>query len=164
MHLAACPVRTQSFAPVALYRVSLPFAERLDPLQGRRGFVLSRALSDRRVWVNSRLLAWVLLPDGWQGLVQSGALDSPDIRLNRVREAGERAWAQLGGQGGLWAFGGHLTQLAGVNTPREAGRELVLAPVRCGLARRIADYPFWDAVWLDAPTTLPAHTSSASTT
>lgn len=163
MRIATCPARTQASAPVALYRASLPFAERLDPLQGRRGFVLSRALSDRRVWVNSRLLAWVLLPDGWQGIVQTGALDSPDIRLNRVREAGERAWTQLGGQGGLWAFGGRMVALADSLAPRDAARELVMAPLRSGLASRVGDYPFWDAVWLDPTPALRAGPSSAST-
>lgn len=137
-------------APQALYRASLPFAQRLEPLQGRIGFALSSTLSDRRVWVNSRLLAWVLLPDGWQGLLQPGPLENPQLRLERAREAGTRAWVRMGGEGPLWAFGGHLLPLAGTLEAREVARDLVGAPMRAGLASRIGDYPFWDAVWLDA--------------
>lgn len=141
-----------TLAPAAppLYRASLPFARRLEPLQGRSGVALSAALCDRRVWVNTRLLAWVLLPDGWQGLVQAGALDSPHLRLERAREAGGRAWTDLGGQGCLWAFGGRLFPLAESIAPLDAARDLVMSPIRAGLAQRVGDYPFWDAVWLDA--------------
>jgi putative transposase len=147
----------------SLYRASLPFARRLQPLQGRSAAALSAALSDRRVWVNTRLLAWVLLPDGWLGLVQASALDSPHLRLERAREAGQRAWVRLGGEGSLWAAGGLLSALAGPVTPLEVARDLVMAPIRAGLAQRVGDYPFWDAVWLDAASERVG-ASSATTT
>lgn len=160
---AAAAAATAPTAP-SLYRASLPFAQRLQPLQGRSGVVLSAALSDRRVWVNTHLLAWVLLPDGWQGLVRASTLDSPHLRLERAREAGERAWLRLGGQGSLWASGGRLSTLAGSETPLEVARDLVMAPIRTGLAQRVGDYPFWDAVWLDAAPQSGDGSSPATTT
>ena len=36
---------------------------------------MARALVDRRLWTSSRLLAWVLMPDHWHGLVELGAHD-----------------------------------------------------------------------------------------
>lgn len=148
----ACATDTTSAAPPALlYRASLAFAQRLEPFRDGSGFALSSALSDRRVWVNCRLLAWALLPDGWQGLVQAGALESPELRLKRVREAGERAWAALGRAGSPWAAGGSILPAEATRDPRALARELVAGPVRAGLATRLGDYPFWDATWLDDP-------------
>lgn len=148
----------------ALYRASLPFAQRLQPLQGGVGVALSSALSDRRVWANSRLLAWVLLPDGWQGLVQAGPLENPDLRLACARDAGTRTWFRLGGEGPLWAYGAHVSSMGGNAQPREAARELVGAPVRAGLVRRLGDYPFWDAVWLGTSAGVAAPRSPETTT
>lgn len=155
--------RTAATTP-ALFRASLPFAQRLQPLHGRVGVALSSALSDRRVWVNSRLLAWVLLPDGWQGLVQAGPLENPELRLACARDAGTRTWARLGEEGPLWAFGARMSSLEGCTQPREAARELVGAPVRAGLVQRLGDYPFWDAVWLGAPAGAVAPPSPETTT
>jgi len=33
---------------------------------------------------------------------------------------------------------------------RAVARYVIANPVRAGLAERVGDYPFWDAVWLDS--------------
>ncbi|WP_079248032.1 transposase [Lysobacter antibioticus] len=41
---------------------------------------MAEALLDRRLWPRSRLLAWVLMPDHWHGLIELGAWETlPDL-------------------------------------------------------------------------------------
>lgn len=138
------------------HRLGLPFAERLAPLDGRAGFALAKSFSDPRLWVHSRLLAWVLLPDGIRALVEAGGLDSLEIRVQRAREAMNRVWTGLGNPLPLWAAGHSAQPLAAGEDPLAAARGLVATPVRAGLATRPGDYPVWDAIWIERPQRPPA--------
>lgn len=142
--------------PARCHRVGLPFASTLVPLDGRAGFALARSFSDPRRWVHSRLLAWVLLPDGIRALVEAGGLDSLDFRLQRAREAGNRVWAELDNPEPLWAARHSCHPLGKGEDPLAAARGLVSTPLRAGLVSRLGDYPFWDAVWIERPSTTPA--------
>lgn len=35
---------------------------------------MARAITDKRLWYRSRLMAWVLMPDHWHGLIELGAM------------------------------------------------------------------------------------------
>ena len=55
----------------------------------------------------------------------------------------------LGRQGSVWRDGFHERAIRSHENLRAAARYLVANPVRAGLVASVADYPFWDAFWLD---------------
>jgi putative transposase len=111
--------------------------------------VACRALTDERLWYASRLLAWVLMPDHWHGLIELGESESISrvvqrLKANtsrRVRETTPRSTR-------VWAGGFHDRALRHEDHLVHLARYLVLNPVRAGLVRRVGDYPFWDALWI----------------
>lgn len=102
------------------------------------------------VWGRSRCLAWVLLPDHWHGLVELGAGDSLEGLMRRFKSLSARAVEERHRiNGWLWGRGFHDRALRDEESMRSVARYLVATPLRLGLARRIGDYPYWDAVWLE---------------
>ena len=109
---------------------------------------MSRLLSDPDTWPNAALLAWVLMPDHFHGLLclEAGTLassvgpakGSTAFRFNR--------WSGMTGP--VWSRGFHDRAVRGRDALRDAARYLVANPLRAGLVGRIGDYPFWNACWL----------------
>ena len=100
-------------------------------------------------WAGSECLAWVLMPDRWQGLVVVHAGDSLERIAQRFKTATARVVdPRLRINGWLWERGFEARPLA-AGEERVVARQLVLEPVRTGLAAAIGEYPYWDAVWLE---------------
>lgn len=100
-------------------------------------------------WGDAELLCWVLMPDCWHGLVRLGPeIDLPDL-VHLAKGTTARAVNLARGRPGMvWepGFRDHLVREE-VDLVA-AARHLVLSPVRARLARRAAEYPYWDARWL----------------
>ncbi|KQZ59724.1 hypothetical protein ASD53_05715 [Lysobacter sp. Root559] len=106
------------------------------------------ALLDRRLWMRSRLLAWVLMPDHWHGLVELGPWETlPDLMRQLKANTSRRVRAVEPGLSGVWAPGYHDRALRHQESLIDAARYVVLNPVRAGLVRRVRDYRYWGAVW-----------------
>ncbi|MFD0740071.1 transposase [Lysobacter koreensis] len=100
-------------------------------------------------WGTSRLLAWVLMPDHWHGLIELG----PGALLPALVQRLKGRTARLLGLahpalGGIWAAGYHDHALRKEEDLLAAARYLVMNSVRAGLVRSAGRYPFWDAVRL----------------
>jgi hypothetical protein len=52
--------------------------------------------------------------------------------------------------GCLWSRGFHDRALRDSESSRLAARYLIGNPLRTGLTDKVGQYPFWNAVWLDA--------------
>jgi hypothetical protein len=99
-------------------------------------------------WCGSDCLAWVLLPDRWQGLLAVAPGDAVERLVQRFKTASARAVdPRLRINGWLWERGFEARPLAD-GGERQAARRLVIEPLRAGLAGAIGEYPYWDAVWL----------------
>ncbi len=116
-----------------------------DPETAR---VACTALTDMRLWRHAALLAWVLMPDHWHGLIQldNEALSRTVQRLKcntarRVNLVAARC-------GAVWAPAFHDHALRSEEDLLHVARYIVLNPVRAGLVRRVGDYPYWDAIWI----------------
>jgi putative transposase len=116
-------------------------------------FELARCVAEigsrAEVWRDGRLLAWVLMPDHWHGLVQVGPLDTLPTAIARMRSLTTRGARRRDPTlRRLWT--GHMaeTALGEEVDAAEAARRLVAQPLRRGLVQRLGDYAFWDAVWL----------------
>ncbi len=106
-----------------------------------------RTMSAPPLWQRSQLIAWVLMPDRWHGLVALGGFDDLGACVRRLKLRSARVLAaRTPGLGELWAGDFHAAR---VDDELHAARRLVMTPVRTGLVPRIGDYPFWDARWLN---------------
>jgi hypothetical protein len=97
----------------------------------------------------------VLLPDRWQLLLELAPGDAVERIVQRFKSASARVVdPRLRINGWLWERG-FDAQLLAEGGERQAARQLVLEPVRAGLAGCIGEYPYWDAVWLGEPLPRP---------
>lgn len=111
--------------------------------------VVAGTTTDSRLWIGSDLLAWVLMPDHWHGLVGLGAHDYLPTLVQRLKSNTARHVRHMAPRlERLWAKGYHDHALRTDEAVIEAARHLVMHPVRAGLVARVGDYPYWDAVWM----------------
>jgi putative transposase len=111
--------------------------------------IVARASEDGRLWYRSRLLAWVLMPDHWHGMVELGDLDDISIVVQRLKTNTAKALRRYRSDGvPVWAKGFHDRALRADENLRAAARYLIANPLRAGLVTRIGDYPYWNAIWL----------------
>jgi len=118
------------------------------------GCTMSALLASPSRWPDAELLAWVLMPDHWHGLLVLTGEGPLHKVLKRAKGASARAFnLQLQRTGSVWAPGFHDRALRSHENLRAAARYLVGNPLRAGLVERVGDYPFWDATWLqdDSP-------------
>ncbi|MGY6215792.1 REP-associated tyrosine transposase [Methylolobus aquaticus] len=115
----------------------------------KAGCAAARCFIDREILGDASLLAWVLMPDHAHWLLQLGERDALDRLVNRVKSASARhANRILNRRGALWQAAYHDHALRSHEDFRTAARYVIANPLRAGLVERLADYPFWDAVWL----------------
>jgi len=108
-----------------------------------------RAITDPRLWYQSRLLAWVLMPDHWHGLIEVGGLDHLSMVVQRLKtNSARRLRMEHPMIARVWEKGFHDRALRGEATLKPAARYLVGNPLRAGLAEQIGDYPYWNSIWL----------------
>lgn len=120
----------------------------LDPDAAR---AVARAQADPGIWGRSRCLAWVLMPDRWQGLVVVGEGDSLDPLVRRFKAISARGVeSRFRINGWLWAKGYNERKLDSQQGLLAVARHLIANPVRVGLVKSVGAYPYWDSVWLDA--------------
>ena len=118
----------------------------LDPEAAR---AVARSQADPRIWGRSRCLAWVLMPDRWQGLVLMADGDSLDPLVRRFKGiCANSVDPRFRINGWLWGKGYNQRELQREQDLVAVARHLVANPVRAGLARSVGAYPYWDAVWL----------------
>ena len=113
-----------------------------------RGLVAAPVMVNAVRRADARLLAWVLMPDHWHGLVELGDAGLGKV-VRRVKgTSARRLRLAFPGIGHVWAPAYHDRALRQEEDLQAAARYLVANPVRAGLVRGVRDYPFWDAAWL----------------
>ena len=109
------------------------------------------ALTEPRLWRDSHLACWVLMPDHLHAIVTLGSSESLPRLLQRVKAITARATNAASGRrsGPIWTPGYHERALRRDEDLRVAARYLIANPLRAGLADAISSYPFWNAAWLE---------------
>ena len=109
------------------------------------------------------------MPDHWHGLVELGdGIDVSKLVQELKADSARKMRHEHPGIGRIWAKAFHDRALRCGDDLVVAARYLVLNPVRAGLTRKIREYSFWDAIWVQeavatcvAPT-IPSTTDPAS--
>jgi REP element-mobilizing transposase RayT len=112
------------------------------------GCTCARALTLPRLLRQSRLVAWVLMPDHAHLLVELAPDDSLPRLMRSLKSVSALEVGRICGRPGIWQDGYHDHALRSAEDIRAAARYLVANPVRAGLVRDVREYSFWDAVWV----------------
>ena len=107
--------------------------------------LFSKACMDRRLWQDAELLAWVLMPNHWHGLVQLGDNGVLSRVVQRLKANTSKAVAIRGAP--VWQPGFHDRAIAGERTMHAAADYLLANPLRAGLVESIENWPWRYAVW-----------------
>lgn len=138
--------------PGRVYLVTFTTAGR-RPLFSRPELAMDacQAMTTARLWYRSRLLCWVLMPDHWHGMVELGELDSLPTLVQRLKSNSARiVRSRHPDAGQVWEKGFHDRALRDASGVLATARYVVANPLRAGLACRVGEYAWWDAVWLDS--------------
>ena len=109
----------------------------------------ARCFEDAALLGESRMLAWVLMPDHAHWLLQLGDQDALGEVIGRLKPASSRHTnRKLNRTGALWSRAFHDNALRAEEDLQAVARYIVANPLRAGLVSRIGDYPFWNAIWL----------------
>ena len=115
-----------------------------DPSLAR---IVAAAMSAPEPWHDARLLAWVVMPDHWHGLVQLGPTSGVSRLMQRAKRDASHAVACALGIRGLWQAGFHDRMVRSDVDLRVLARYVVANPVRAGLVDDLDRYPFWGCLW-----------------
>ncbi len=108
-----------------------------------RGFRQPQVLGD------ACLLAWVLMPDHVQWLIEVGDSAPLEKTVARMKSASAvLANRMLARAGPLWEPGYQQRLVDPLVDVRAVARAVVAHPVRAGLVAGLGDHPFWDLAWL----------------
>jgi REP element-mobilizing transposase RayT len=118
-------------------------------LDDRHARAAAAVITDSKSLGDSRLLAWVLMPDHLHLLLQIGALESMPRVVGRIKSRSATAVKRASVRDTpVWYPGYHDRAIRRQDDIRRAARYIVANPVRAGLVQRCEAYPFWDAIWL----------------
>ena len=108
----------------------------------------ARAFTDPRALGDARLLAWVLMPDHAHWLLQCGNRDPLLLVVARMKARSGNVVNRLRGEKRpVWASSHDDHVLRPDEDAAGVSRFIVANPLRAGMARTLADYPFWDTAW-----------------
>ncbi|MCD7097763.1 transposase [Stenotrophomonas sp. MMGLT7] len=122
----------------------------------RCAWAAAATLAQPASWPDAQLLCWVLMPDHWHGLLRLRSRGTLAAAMRHAKGRSAHAVNRARGRSGqVWAPAYHGHALRRDDDVLHSARYIVANPLRAGLARRLGDYPYWDAIWLDAGTAMP---------
>jgi len=114
----------------------------------RMGRLLVNAFRQAEEERAARSLAWVVMPDHFHWLVE---LQDAHLAVLMCKTKSRTVRAlnhATGSHHRLWQKGYHDRAVRREEDLQAIARYIVMNPVRAGLARRVHDYPLWDAIWI----------------
>ena len=118
----------------------------------------ARTLSAAKLWLPSRCLCWVLMPDHWHGLIELGDAEDLSKTMQRIKGVTARNVKLHSGLAGpLWAKGFHDHALRREESVDAVARYIISNPMRAGLVKDLMDYPYWDTCCTETDPMLESH-------
>ena len=91
----------------------------------------SRCFEDPRLLGDAKMLAWVLMPDHWHGLLQLGERDELSTVIRRLKSASaQQSNRRLGRTGTIWAKAFHDHALRSEEDLQDTPRYIIANPLR----------------------------------
>lgn len=113
------------------------------------GCAAARCFESRISLGDAQMLAWVLMPDHAHWLIGLGEQYSLDVVVSRLKAISARNVNQSSVRAGaVWARAYHDHALRRDEDLTSVARYIVANPLRAGLVKSVAHYPFWNAVFL----------------
>ncbi len=110
----------------------------------------AKILTETRLWRNSKLLCWVLMPDHWHGLIQLADEESLSQLMQRVKAVSAKNINFIrNSTDSVWQKCFFDRGLRSEEDIRSVAEYIIANPIRAGLVADIGQYPFWDAWWLN---------------
>lgn len=104
--------------------------------------------SEPETFAGARILAWVLMPDHWHGLIELDVPVSLSLAMSRFKNiSAHTANRCLGRTGPIWARAFHDRAIRSVGDIDKARRYIAENPVRAGLCELPGDYAFACFAW-----------------
>jgi putative transposase len=101
------------------------------------------------LWIDAKLLCWVLMPDHAHLLVQLGKNEALSKLMTRLKSNTSRSMnMEMCRSGALWQKGYHDRAIRSEDDVQAVARYVVMNPIRACLVKSVGMYPYWDAVWL----------------
>ena len=108
---------------------------------------IAEALYHPLLWRDARLLAWVLMPDHWHGLVQLGDSNGLSSLVRSIKSNTARSLPESMSRP-VWAPGFHDRAVRKDQDLKATARYIIMNPVRAGLVSSPRFYPYWNAIWI----------------
>jgi len=109
----------------------------------------SRVFNDRELLGSNNMLCWVLMPDHAHWLIQLGEGADLSKLIGKLKAVSAKFVRARGYSEKVRAPGFHDHGLRNESDLLPTARYIVANPLRAGITRRVGDYPYWNAVWLD---------------
>jgi REP element-mobilizing transposase RayT len=110
--------------------------------------IMCQCLQGQDCIVDATKMCWVVMPDHVHLLIQLGEAGLSEVVKKMKAISARRLNHEIGRAGCFWATGFHDYALRREEELKDVARYIVANPVRAGLVKRVADYPYWNAVWL----------------
>ena len=110
--------------------------------------IMCRSLEDPGCLGDAKGLCWVVMPDHVHLLLQLGDTSLSQVVKKLKALSARRLNREIGRTGRFWAPGFHDHAVRKEEDLRGVARYIVANPLRAGLVQQVADYPYWNAVWL----------------
>jgi len=135
--------------PSGLYFVTFTTADRIPWFQVFEfAAIMCRCLQDTECLLDAVSLCWVVMPDHVHLLLEVREADLGRVIRQLKARSALRLNFEIGRKGRFWTPSFHDHALRRDENVKGVARYIVANPLRAGLATRVGDYPFWNAVWM----------------
>lgn len=109
-------------------------------------FLVARTVHQPQQWPHAQLLAWVLMPDHWHGLIALRGHESLGKAVSGLKGNITRVLHATIARP-IWARAFHDRALRRDDDLKAIARYIIMNPVRAGLVTSPRFYPYWNAIW-----------------
>ncbi|MFC1606190.1 transposase [Pseudomonadota bacterium] len=110
--------------------------------------IMCQTLSRPDCLRDARNLCWVVMPDHIHLLLQLGQFELGTVMKRLKARSAVVLNREIGRRGRFWEPGFHDHALREDEELISVARYIVANPLRAGLVKHVADYPYWNAQWL----------------
>jgi putative transposase len=110
--------------------------------------IMSRNLENPASLADATNLCWVVMPDHIHCLLQLGTTPLEKVVMRLKSRSAIQLNQEIGRTGRFWSPGYHDHALRKEEDMLNTARYIVANPLRAGLTNRIANHPYWNAIWL----------------